>query len=142
MLTGSNIPRAGFPMVKVLAGGAILFAAALATVIFFVFDPSKVAMFPPCLFHQWTGLDCPGCGAQRALHQLLHGNLVAAFRLNAMFVISLPIVAWVAPRWIWRVSRGESIPVNNRWWWIYIAAWLLFGLLRNLPLPMFAWFAP
>lgn len=39
-----------------------------------------------------TGLDCPGCGSQRAVHELLHGHIQSAFYLNPLFVVSLPYV--------------------------------------------------
>jgi hypothetical protein len=114
---------------------------AVGAVIFFLFDPTKVAIFPPCVFHQITGLDCPGCGAQRALHQLLHGNIVAAIRLNTMFVLSLPIWMLYGPRFLLRAFRGQPTKLNARWLWFYLMAWLAFGFLRNLPVPLFAWFA-
>ena len=142
MFTGSNnLPRTGFPVTKTLLVAGALVLCATGALIFFAFDPTKVTFFPPCLFHELTGLDCPGCGAQRALHQLLHGNIIAAVRLNAMFVVSLPLLAWFGPRWILRASRGEPIPLNTNWLWVYLAAWLIFGVLRNLPFPIFAWFA-
>src|SRR5947208_1463571 len=105
MARDSEIIAVGFPGMKagLVAAGAILCVVAAA--IFFLFDPARVAIFPPCLFHQFTGLDCPGCGAQRALHQLLHGNVIAALRLNAMFVASLPLCAWFGARFMvkkWR----------------------------------------
>lgn len=39
-----------------------------------------------------TGLKCPGCGSQRAIHALLCGDILSAFRYNALLVISLPII--------------------------------------------------
>jgi hypothetical protein len=141
MVTGSNdSTRIAFPNARLLwAGAAVLCAAGL--LIYFAFDPTKVSFFPPCLFHEITGLDCPGCGAQRALHQLLHGNIIAAFRLNAMFVLSLPIVALFGPRFISRSLKREPIGINPRWYWFFLVAWLTFGLLRDLPVPLFRWFA-
>ena len=115
---------------------------AVGVLIFFIFDPTKVAIFPPCVFHQVTGLDCPGCGAQRALHQLLHGNIIAAVRLNAMFVLSLPICVLYGPRFLSRALKGQPTGLKSRWLWIFLVAWLVFGFLRLLPVPMFAWFAP
>ncbi|HEX4264618.1 MAG TPA: DUF2752 domain-containing protein [Verrucomicrobiae bacterium] len=141
MSTGSDISRVGFPSTKMLLWAGLVVLAAAGVLIYFTFDPTKVAIFPPCLFHQVTGLDCPGCGAQRALHQLLHGNLIAAVRLNAMFVISLPFAAWFGLSWMWRLSRNEPILTNPKWLWFFLAAWLLFGVLRNLPFPIFQWFA-
>ena len=141
MLTGSEpTTRPGIPTARILAAAA-LFLCATVALVFFVFDPTKVAIFPPCFFHQITGLDCPGCGAQRALHQLLHGNLIAALRLNAMFVLSLPLAAWFGPRLISNVIQSKPIMLSSRWLWVYLAAWLAFGFLRNLPFPVCAWFA-
>ena len=50
-------------------------------------------MVSPCLFKAATGLDCPGCGTQRAFHALLHGDLAGAWGFNAAFVLSLPLIA-------------------------------------------------
>lgn len=124
----------------------ILFAAAIivgaiVALVYFVLDPTKVAIFPPCLFHQLTGLDCPGCGAQRALHQLLHGQLIAAVRLNAMFVVSLPLFAWIGFRFLARSFRHQPVRLTSRWWSYYLAAWIIFGVLRNLPFPVCHWFS-
>ena len=120
---------------------ASLALCAVGALIYFLFDPTQVAIFPPCVFHQMTGLDCPGCGAQRALHQLMHGNIIPALRLNAMFVLSLPIVALYGPRFLLRAYKGEPAGFNSKWLWFYLAAWLVFGFLRNLPVPLFSWFA-
>jgi hypothetical protein len=143
MFNGSDIaPVRSGDWKKFLFVSAILMVGAAGALVFFEYDPTQVAFFPPCLFHQLTGLDCPGCGAQRALHQLLHGNIVAAVRLNAMFVVSLPLAAWFGARSLLRRSRGGPMLLNAQWLWVYLAAWLAFGVLRNLPFPIFQWFAP
>jgi hypothetical protein len=128
-------------LTPILALTAILAIGAIAALFYFLFDPTKVAIFPPCLFHQLTGLDCPGCGAQRALHQLLHGHLVAAIRLNAMFVVTLPLFAWVGIRFLARTFCNQPIQPNPRWWSVYLAAWIVFGIVRDLPFPICQWFA-
>ena len=127
-------------LIPILAFAAILGLGAVALV-YFLFDPTKVAIFPPCMFHQVTGLDCPGCGAQRALHQLLRGHFIAAIRLNAMFVISLPLLAWMGFRFLRRKLRDRPIEANPRFWSAYLAAWIIFGVLRDLPFPVCQWFA-
>jgi ABC-type spermidine/putrescine transport system permease subunit II len=48
--------------------------------------------YPPCLFKKLTGLNCPGCGSSRALHQLMHGNLLPALDYNILVVIFLPFI--------------------------------------------------
>jgi len=35
-------------------------------------------------------IECPGCGATRALATLLRGHPIDALRLNALFVVLLP----------------------------------------------------
>jgi len=140
MVTGSDQPRIPFPASRVLLWGAVT-VCAMGIVVYFVVDPTKVSIFPQCMFHQITGWDCPGCGAQRALHQLLHGNFIAALRLNAMFILSLPLALWYGPRMVWRAFNGQSSGAPPLWLWFYIAAWVLFGVARNLPFSVCQWFA-
>lgn len=35
---------------------------------------------------------CPGCGSQRAIHQLLNGHLIKALQHNALAVITIPYI--------------------------------------------------
>lgn len=71
---------------------------AVALIIFyFIADPATSRIMPKCIFHSVTGLDCPGCGSQRLIHALLHGDLAAAFRANALLFIMLPVI----PAMVW-----------------------------------------
>ena len=81
----------------VLAVLALL--GAVAGLVLFCFDPRQYPFYPVCFFHKTTGLLCPGCGALRAMHQLLHGHLATAFRFNPVLVVSLPILAWIGARY-------------------------------------------
>jgi len=56
------------------------------------FNPYQYAFFPKCPFHTFTGLKCPGCGSQRALHDLLHFDMGAAFQENQLMVLSIPYI--------------------------------------------------
>src|ERR1019366_9327349 len=67
------------------------FAGAGAVVYFF--NPSTHGFYPICLFHQMTGLNCPGCGGTRSAYALLHGNVALAVKDNALFVLLIPAVA-------------------------------------------------
>ena len=60
--------------------------------VYAVFDPNEV-YFPKCPVKLLTGLDCPGCGSQRALHALLNGDLAAAVSFNALLVAAIPLLA-------------------------------------------------
>lgn len=62
-------------------------------VIYFIFDPSESGFAPKCMLHALTGFECPGCGSQRMLHALLHGDLAAAWRYNAFLLLMMPVFA-------------------------------------------------
>lgn len=68
---------------------AIGIAATLA-VVYIIFDPAETWWMPKCPFHFLTGLDCPGCGSQRAVHALFHGNFKEAFSHNALLILMIP----------------------------------------------------
>lgn len=59
------------------------------------FDPAD-HFFPRCPFLTLTGYQCPGCGSQRALHQLLHLNIKAAFKYNPFLVLILPYLLLIS----------------------------------------------
>lgn len=70
--------------------GAILII--LLSIIYRKFNPLDSSLFPKCPFLMLTGLKCPGCGSQRALHYLLNFQIVEAFKVNAFMVVSLPFL--------------------------------------------------
>ena len=57
---------------------------------------------PKCIFYMLTGLECPGCGSQRALHALMHLRVAEAFRHNALLVSALPFLVLYASASIFR----------------------------------------
>lgn len=63
-------------------------------------DPNTSVWFPPCLWRTITGWQCPGCGAARAIHALLHGHLDIALRTNVLVVLVLP---WIAIEIVQRI---------------------------------------
>ena len=115
----------------------LAFLAMIAGVLF-LFNPSQYHFYPVCFFHEVTGLLCPGCGALRAMHQLLHGHLAAAFHFNPLLVLALPFLFWMGVRLIARNAEHQSPSVALRpfWIWALFAVVVVFGVLRNLP---FAW---
>ena len=122
--------------------GLLIFLGA-ATVLFF-FEPGAYRFYPRCLFYQTTGLLCPGCGSLRATHQLLHGHIAAALRLNALLVTAIPVGSWVVVRSFLRAKDNSIARLDLRpaWLWAGLAITLLFGLLRNFPFAHAIWFAP
>ncbi len=131
-----------------LRWGAVIAAAVAACaggVCLYVFDPARSGFYPLCPFHAVTGLHCPGCGSGRALHQLLHGNVLAAMRLNPLAVVLLPPLAYgmlsLGLQFIGRKPLpGKFIPAS--WIWTLLAVILLYWVLRNIPCSPFTLLAP
>ena len=116
--------------------GLGLAAGACALVILYVFPPVQYGLYPRCVFHQVTGLSCPGCGALRAMHQLLHGHFVAAFNLNPLLIILLPFVAANGIGQVVKKRTGRELFGLFRhpfWVWLLVGAIVAFGIGRNLP---------
>ena len=70
----------------------ILAALIAGGIIYFTFNPVESVLFPKCPFLTLTGLKCPGCGSQRAIHALLHLDILSAFQHNALLIISIPYI--------------------------------------------------
>jgi hypothetical protein len=133
---GKGIPpfenASGWPT-RLIPLGFLAIALCAAAVLFF-FDPSQHGFYPSCLFYRTTGLQCPGCGSLRALHSLLHGELARALHYNALLVLSLPCLTVIAlrsaVRWFKPPVQNEPLPA--RFFWVALAALLVFTVVRNL----------
>jgi hypothetical protein len=126
-----------------ITGFCLALVAGIAVVLFF-FDPTRNAIYPVCYFHKLTGWHCPGCGSLRALHHLTHGELAAAFHCNPLLLVSLPVIGWLFGHGLIKRhnSTGFAQSLKSVTLWIVIGVIMLFGVLRNLPHPAFAWMSP
>ena len=110
----------------------ILSAIVILILIYGFFDPST-HFFPRCIFKSLTGLDCPGCGSQRALHALLHADIIAAWRFNAMLVLSIPPLAVMAAAAVMRTRYPGfyAAMISTKAIYIWLVAITLWWILRN-----------
>lgn len=74
----------------------ILSVAAILLAVYVYFDPSDTWWMPKCPVHLLTGLECPGCGSQRAIHALLRGNFAEAWHHNALLLTMMPLLGLMA----------------------------------------------
>ena len=91
------------------AGAVAAFVIGCGLVFIYFFNPSTHGFYPTCLFHQLTGLNCPGCGSTRGLYALLHGNFLIALRDNALFVLSLAGGAIWGARFLIRKTKEPRV---------------------------------
>ena len=75
---------------KLLKWGIVVFGIGIMVFLYKFYNPIDSIFFPKCLFKEFTGYKCPGCGSQRAIHYLLNLEIGQAFRENAILVISIP----------------------------------------------------
>jgi hypothetical protein len=109
-----------------IAVWAVAIAAAIAML--YCVDPAGSQLFPPCMFHKYTGLYCPGCGSTRSLHQLAHGNLLEAIRLNPLTVAAVA-AGCVGAGW----RRSRSVAEKPWFAWFVVTMVVVFAIVRNIP---------
>ena len=126
-----------------LASMLAVLAAAMVTLDFF--DPATSGLFPPCPLRYLTGWYCPGCGSLRAMHQLLQGNLRAAWALNPLTIVLLPFLAYGTASYALFEIRGRHLPqifLPAVWIRALFGVIVLFGIARNIPFHPFDLLAP
>ncbi|OBG21056.1 hypothetical protein A5764_14680 [Mycobacterium sp. 852002-51057_SCH5723018] len=126
------------------AVGAPLLVAASASLVcaaVWVGDPTTPGgPLPVCPTKALLGIDCPGCGSARMLYSLMHGDLVAAARFNALGLVALVLLVWAYAAWSYGRVTGRRIPgwQHGRWsamvTLLLVAVWFV---VRNIPIPPF-----
>jgi hypothetical protein len=113
----------------------------IVAVVFF-FNPGTHGFYPVCMFHSLTGLNCPGCGATRALYALLHGNFMLALKDNALFVMLLAVLTIWSTRLAFRKlkKQPDAFNVPPKFLWTLLVVGIVFAVVRNLP--GFEWLSP
>jgi Protein of unknown function (DUF2752) len=95
-----------------------------------------------CPFKLVTGLDCPGCGGTRAVHDVVTGHLGAALSMNVLAVVALPFLVWglfVSLTAMLGGPRWKAVSLSPAWTRIALVVVVAFWVLRNLPVAPFNW---
>jgi len=108
-----------------LAGAALLYR----------FSPQEYWFYPRCPFYAVTGHLCPGCGATRAIAELVHGHVAAAMHFNAAVTLLAPVLLWHFAKMYWTAMREDRVewPQVPEWRWRAALAFvLLFAVVREI----------
>ena len=116
--------------------GLFLALGAVACIVLLVAPPGSphAKWLPKCMFYQWTGLYCPGCGATRALSAMLHGDVRASLHNNLLLFPLLALLAVLIVKPGVSLKRPVAVAI--------VAVVIGFAILRNIPFAPFTYLAP
>jgi Protein of unknown function (DUF2752) len=109
---------------------------ALAAILLLRFPPAQYSFYPRCPIREIFHLQCPGCGATRALAALLRGHVIEAMNLNALITLLLPVPATYGILCYRRLLQRKPFrwpqpPPAAAYTALTLAA--IFTVIRNLP---------
>ena len=134
MFAVAAAPRLSAPLgVAALAG--------CACVAVWVGDPTTPGgPLPVCPTKLLLGIDCPGCGSLRMIYSLMHGDVLAALRFNAVGLIALVLLFWAYAAWTYGRLVNRRVRSWQHWRWsalvtlVVVSVWFV---IRNLPFEPF-----
>ncbi|MGX7827024.1 DUF2752 domain-containing protein [Actinokineospora sp. 24-640] len=131
------VPRRS--LLSALGPGALVVGGCVAVVLA---DPTTPGgWLPTCPTKSAFGLCCPGCGGLRMLYSLLHGDIGAALRYNAVSLVFGALFAWAVVVWTVGRVRGRRARSWPHWRYtphVVIPVLVLWFVVRNLPFAPFA----
>ena len=119
-------------MQKIAIGLLLLAALALLLLV----DTAQSVWMHKCPFKLLTGLQCPGCGGQRAVHALLHGDVVGALRYNWFLIYAAPyLLLLIVERFFlqgdWQ-QKVQRFAENRHVVMFYVVSYCVWLVARNI----------
>jgi hypothetical protein len=63
----------------------------------------------PCFFKKHFGIECPGCGIQRSIYELLQGHVFESLKVFPALLPLLFMFAFLLVHLIFKVKHGSGI---------------------------------
>lgn len=124
-------------LLKLIIGGIAVVVIGLLYAIL----GNLIGHYVPCLFHEVTGLKCPGCGMTRMCRALLELDFKSAFYYNKAVFLLLPYFCFLTYRYGVRYIKEGTFRVSKKdekGLWLVIAVLVSYSIIRNIvPLPYF-----
>lgn len=92
-----------------------------------------------CPVHGTTGGFCPGCGSTRAVHELLHGDVVGSLTCHPLVLPLTLLLGYLAASWAVRrrgvVARWARSATELPAWMpvLVFTAFVVLTIVRNVP---------
>lgn len=113
---------------------AVLLCGAIA--FYYFLDPAEFKLMPKCPTKMIFGIDCPGCGFQRAAHAFLNGHFREAIGYNLFFLVAFPYLLAIMSCGLLREGKLRTKLthlVESKWMTHgYIALFFIWFVLRNI----------
>ncbi|SEH92248.1 Protein of unknown function [Mycolicibacterium rutilum] len=120
---------------------AVAAAAAGGCVAIWLADPTTPGgVLPVCPTKALLGVACPGCGSLRMIYSLLHFDVAAAVRFNALGVVAVLLLVSAYVTWGYGLAVGRPIRTWHHLRWAAPAALVaivVWFVVRNLPFEPF-----
>jgi hypothetical protein len=136
------VTRQGSAPLSLAAPLVVAASTTLVCAAIWVGDPTTPGgPLPVCPTKALLGIDCPGCGSLRMLYSLIHGNLLAAARFNALGLAAVVLLVWAYLAWTYGRVVGRRIRgwQHHRWSAVVtlslVVAWFV---VRNIPVAPFS----
>ena len=114
----------------------IIATACCALLALYYINPIDYIWMPKCPVKMIFGIDCPGCGVQRAVHALLHGRIKEAISYNLFLVVAIPyLIAILLSDYLREGELRQKLrfAVECKWGTNgYIALFILWFIVRNI----------
>lgn len=100
------------------------------------YNPSDYVWMPKCPTKLLFNIDCPGCGFQRAIHAILHGEIKKAFALNPFLFLAAPYaILAIACEFITNLKikkRLSDIAESKYMRYGYVILFFIWFVIRNM----------
>ena len=118
---------------------SLLVVAAIAVwIYYYYFQESSAVLVATCPSRSIFGIYCPGCGSQRALAALLHGDFRQSFQYNPMLIPSLLLLAVIGfgllKAKFYPNSKPSLFQKYPKIAYAIFALLILYMVLRNIPI--------
>lgn len=85
-----------------------------------------------CLFHELTGLNCPGCGITRMILSFLQFDFYSGIKYNYFLGYTFIVIIFMVGYFIYSYIYNKKIKQIEYFNMFYLVLFILWGIIRNI----------